>query len=47
MNVMVIKTSASGGLSILQDGAVKVSNLKGGSFADKFGFVQNTAKVYM
>ena len=29
MNVMVSKTSASGGSSILQEGAVKVSNLKG------------------
>ena len=47
MNVMVSKTSASGGSSILQEGTVKVSNLKGGSFADKFGFVQNAAKVYM
>ena len=47
MNVMVSKTSARGGSSLLQEGTVKVSNLKGGSFADKFSFVQNAAKVYM
>ena len=46
MNIMVSKTSASGGSSLLQEGILKVSNLKGGSFADKFGFVQNVAKVY-
>ena len=47
MNVMVSKTSTSGGSSILQEGTVKVSNLKGGSLADKFGFVQNAAKLCM
>ena len=42
-----MNASQSGGSSFLQEGTVRISNLTGGSFADKFGFVQNAAKVYM